>query len=76
MGDPLPLLELGLGLLGPAIGAGEGLGPFQQPAGTDGPVQARVTDLVEAWGEDVLDQPAKELHRMDGGGPAVLRAYP
>ena len=31
-------------------------------------------DLVEARGEDMLNQPAQEFHRMNRGGPAVFGA--
>jgi hypothetical protein len=31
-----------------------------------------VTDLVEALGQDVLDQAVEEFHRVDRGGLAIL----
>ncbi len=40
----------------------------------DGDVEADVTDLVKAVGQDVTDEPAQELDWMDGDGVAILCA--
>ena len=46
----------------------EGPGLFQLAAGLGGGVEPGVADLMEAAGEDVLDEAAEELDGVEGGG--------
>src|SRR5271157_5044960 len=65
-------LEVGRVLPGALAGSDDGPGLLQKAAGLDRTIEARVADLVEARGQDVLDQALEELHRMDGGGPTLF----
>jgi len=59
-------------LLGPLADPDEAPGPLQQPAGTDRAIEARMADLAEAFGQNMLDQAVKEFDWMDRDGPALL----
>ena len=48
--------------------------PFKEPARLGGGVEARMPDLMEAVGKDVLDEPTQELNRVQGCGLVAFGA--